>query len=465
MLHGIKDILSRVSVSEGTELEIRFPIPYNRFHGLRQLFGAGKNATYTKAEVIYNDKNDIRCVGTEWQRKRLALFENLQCPIPCRLCVSVESKCMAPESMVNYRSVVRSRWSYKFEDWKVDWTHSKRSSNVEIEFTGNLDQLVATRDLSTLDLPLKSVLAHLTCLAYGRSKKNKPTPFVKHMPFAPYYGSSCPVSAKTCLMYNRYMAAAQPVSLADGSINLENYVVSLKYDGIRMVISAHKYLGLDVAWGLGRRDGLWSIPCTNVPEDVVLDCEVMLKSKQIVVFDVWQRGRVPCTNMTYGQRLQLLAELKLPSFLDYTIIRKTFYPFASVSTGWYETEKAQHKIDGLIFHDRQTKLGERGNLFKWKPNHTVDLEVGTSNLLVDRLKYSFLPCVQDHGQVLRKGQIWECAIEDNHVRPLYLRTDKLKANAHHVCEEILQAHKARITLDDLAKNASVENKKRKRESI
>ena len=465
MLHAIKDILSRVSDSKGTEIEIRFPIPYSRFHGLRQLFGAEKNATYTKTDVIYSDKNDIRCVGGEWQRKRLATFETLQCPIPCRMCVSVESKCMQPESMVNYRSVVRSRWSYKFLDWKVDWTHSKRSSNVEIEFTGDLAALLQSKDISTLEAPLHSVLAHLTCLAYGKSKKNKPTPFCRHLPFAPYYGASSPVPVKTCALYKRYMASAQPVSLSDTSLDFENYVVSLKHDGIRMAISFQRYLGLTVAWGLGRRDGLWSIPCTNVPEELVLDCEVMIKSKLIVVFDVWQKEKMSCASLTYGQRLQMLAEVKLPTLLDFTIVRKTFYPFATISEEWYEAQKREHDIDGIILHDRETRLGERGNLYKWKPQHTVDLEVGNTHNLVDGLKYAFLPCVDDHGQELKKGQIWECAIEKDRVRPLHLRTDKCKANAHHVCKEILDAHNANISLDDLANSVVPETKKRKRASI
>jgi len=88
-------------------------------------------------------------------------------------------------------------------------------------------------------------------------------------------------------------------------------------------------------------------------------------------------------------------------------------------------------------------------MYKWKPVHTVDLMVDRKRRMVDSSYRVFMPCCAGHGKSLKKGDIWECAIEDEHVRPLCRRRDKTRANAPHVCNEIASAHSCAWTLSGL----------------
>lgn len=465
MLQHVQDVLARQPVIQGTEVEIRIPVPYDRFHGLRSLFGEGRTVVHSKSTVTYNDKTDIRCVDGIWQRKRVAVHQHLRCYIPCSICVCIESTCSKPDRTTGFITVTRTRWSYTIGQWAVDWTHSKRSSNVELEFLGSQSDLQASENLCNLGEPLSIVLAHLACLAYGRPRRSKPVPFSRLLPFAPFSGSVSPVPAKTADLYCRYMAQEQPISLMDRSAGLHNMLVSLKYDGLRVVICAQNRGNLSVAWAIERRKGLWSIPCTDVPCELVIDCELILHARRVIVFDIWSCAGKQCTGMKYTERLQLLSTVLLPTLLGYTIEKKVFFPPGVVSSSWYTQHNSTGDIDGIIFHDRESILGHPGNLLKWKPKHTVDLEVRSPELLVDRHKYKLLPCTRDHGQKLRKGDIWECEFIDNHVHPTRLRTDKCQANAHHVCQEIYKAHLAGITIQDLEHMVRDNSKKRKHDGI
>ena len=296
MIQAVRDILSRLQPTEGTEVEIRFQVPPRLFEGLHAQFQHGRDSTYTQSKLHYCDTNDLRCVDGKWERKRVARYEKLPSPVPCRLCVCVESPCAPAEKGRRYRTVVRRRWTYNMGSWHVEWTQSRRSCNVELEYTGRLDTLLrAAKDehgLDDLTEPLHLVMAYLACLAYGQGRKARQVTFPKHLPFAPYAGSTPPLTAAAHAQYQRYMSMGQPVSLIDQTISASQ-LVSIKYDGIRLVLSAHVHRGLSAAWGICRREGLWSVPCWHVPCAKVLDCELMLKSRRIIVFDIYAHDGKP----------------------------------------------------------------------------------------------------------------------------------------------------------------------------
>jgi hypothetical protein len=460
MIKAVQDILSRLQYTEGTEVEIRFPVPQRLFDGLHAGFMHGRDAQHSVSELRYSSTTDLRRVDGNWERKRVSRYERLPSPVPCRLCVCVESPCAPAAVGKLFRTVLRRRWTYVMGSWRVEWTQSRRSCNVEVEYTGRLDALLcAAREddgLHGLAAPLHLVMASLACLAYGQGRKARQLTFPKHLPFAPYVGTTPPLTAAAHALYMRYMAMGQPVSLIDQPLSASQ-LVSVKYDGIRLVLVVQEHLGLSAAWGLCRREGLWSVPCLHVPCTMVLDCELMLKSRRIIAFDIYAHDGQPCAG-SYVDRLAKLAEVQLPDFMGYSIERKAFYPASVVCPQWYR-ENAGDDADGLIFHDSTARLGQKCCMYKWKPVHTVDLLVGVGGHMVDNLHRIFLPRRRSQGLRLLKGEIWECAIDDDHVRPLRLRTDKKRANARHVCNDVAQAHAKAWTLESLA--TLFETRKRK----
>ena len=102
-------------------------------------------------------------------------------------------------------------------------------------------------------------------------------------------------------------------------------------------------------------------------------------------------------------------------------------------------------------HSGTSLLGEYGKLYKWKPEHTVDLYVGNDGVLMDGSFTAFMQVARNHGKQLQKGDVWECTFEpdEKSVRPRLRRNDKSKANARHVCREIRKAHQAALSIDDV----------------
>jgi hypothetical protein len=258
------------------------------------------------------------------------------------------------------------------------------------------------------------------------------------------------------------MSKAQPVSLYDTSADLSDTLVSLKNDGVRVAMVLKKHGGLSTAWLVCRAHGLYSIPCLNCSQDAVLDCEFIVDTKEIVIFDVLCVDGRRC-EMPYIQRLERLSTLLLPSFSGFSVRRKEFYPSSVISSEWYNSLDKSY-TDGLIIHDKDAYLAKSCSMYKWKQVHTVDLEYTMRGNFVDTSRSVSLPCVAGHGKRLNKGHIWECSIEgDMMARPLRYRKDKSHPNTCNTCKDIFRAHKAAITIDDLRQMAQ-SVKKRKHDS-
>lgn len=447
----VVDVLSRVPPIEGTEVELRFPVPAGYFETIREQFALGREEQYTISVLAYADATDLRCLDGCWQRKRTCRYRQLKTPMPCKLCVAVESPAAAPPDVSRYRMIERRRWTYHIGQWRVDWTSSSRACNVELEFDGVLADLLQSArkhdDLLGLVAAADALMPYLVSLSYGRVLNacggSRTLPFVQH-------GShEQPLALDKRALYRRYAAINQPVSLFQSSLGMGRPLVSLKYDGQRIILVLQKRHGLSAAWGLCRRDLLWCIPCQHTPCEMVLDCELLVEARKLVVFDMYQYAGVPCSG-DYTQRLQELSGIELPTLLGYDIVRKEFYPPSVVSESWY-AQLALGSTDGLIVHDGIGYLGSRSLMYKWKPVHTVDLLVGPRGELRDASHTQFLPCASDQGP-WRKGEIWECAFESdgNRVRPIKQRIDKTRPNPRAVCQEIRKAHNLQVTVADLA---------------
>lgn len=455
-MHSIvHDVLSRVPGVEGTEIEVRLSVPPPYFAKLHEQFSWGREATYTDIEVKYADANDIRCIDGVWQRKRMFQCRPLPYPVRCKLCVCVESLVDPTASKAAFLTMRRKRWSYVVGEWRIDWTQSTRACNVEIEFAGNVQSLVTSArvhgDLRGLEDAIQTVMPYMEPMVHNQTW-NENLRAHSSMPFLHLNERHLPpsvVSVHRRLMY--LMSVNQPTSLTGRTIIADQPLVSLKYDGIRVILIVQRIGRRGLMWGLHRGRGVWSVPCVKAPErPVTLDCELIPQTREIIVFDVLQRDGKECAG-TYSERIAMLSTIRLPSVAGFTVRMKEFFPPGVVCQKWYESLDLKN-TDGLIVHDGTARLGVYARLYKWKPKHTIDLFVDPTGKLVDNGRAAYWRCVSNHGQDLSRSRIWECEFVDNDklVCPVCPRHDKFHANAHRVCIEVREAHRSRMTIGDLS---------------
>jgi len=451
MYDVVQDTLSKHSAIMGTEIELRFRVPPTLFHTVRKQYAQDRKTIRSVSEMLYCDATDLRCVDGIWQRKRTAQIERLPSPVYSTLVVAVESPAAAPSSTGTYRRIERERWSYTVGDWRVDFTTSSRSSNIEIEYIADVSVLqenARTRgDLCGLMEVLHVVTVCMAFSAFGQARYWAPgTP---EMPFVRMDQSACPVPRRQREDLVRLMQRNQPVSLSADVRIVERPLLSLKLDGVRITLVVLSYRGNWYAIAICRRGSAWWVPCLGASSPMVLDCEYMAARREFVVFDIYEsHGRLLQT--PYSERLHLLRETSLPEFARHTISMKTFYPVCVLSSVWFTQESEKYKSDGVVLHDSSARLDSVARMYKWKPVHTVDLYVGNDGILMDGSYTAFLNTCRDHRHVLTKGDIWECKIVGTSVHPVQRRRDKIRANARHVCREILRAHQSNLQIEDIA---------------
>ena len=455
MLSIVHDVLSRVPGVEGTEIEVRLSVPAPYFAKLHEQFSWGRKGTYTDVEVKYADANDIRCIDGVWQRKRMFQCRALPFPVRCKLCVCVESLVDPSVTKAAFLAMRRKRWSYLVGEWRIEWTQSRRACNVEIEFDGEVPDLAASAreqgDLRGRGDARETVMPYMEPMVHNRTW-NEHLRAHSGMPFLHLDLRHVPRPVMTMhdrLMY--LMSLNQPTSLTGHTIIADQPLVSLKYDGVRVILVVQRDGRRGIIWGLHRGLGIWSIPCVCAPERAVtFDCELIKETREIVVFDMLQRDGEECRG-TYSERIATLSTIRLPTVAGYTVRMKEFYPPGVVCREWYEGLDLTN-TDGLIVHDGASRLGVRARLYKWKPKHTIDLYVDRAGRLLDRSRAAYWDCVRGHGQDLSRARVWECEFVDDDVlmRPICPRKDKFHANPHRVCIEVREAHRARLTIGDLS---------------
>lgn len=456
-MHSIvHDVLSRVPGVEGTEIEVRLTVPAPYFAKLHEQFSWGREGTYTDVEVKYADANDIRCIDGVWQRKRMFQCRALPFPVRCKLCVCVESVVDPAVTKAVFLTMRRKRWSYLVGEWRIEWTQSRRACNVEIEYAGEVQDLVASSrergDLRGLGDALESVMPYMEPMVHNRTwnehlRAHTGMPFLhmdlRHVPPQVY-------ALHDRLMY--LMSLNQPTSLTGKTIIADRPLVSLKYDGVRVILIVHRAGRRGVMWGLHRGLGVWSIPCVCAPErSVILDCELIKATREIVVFDMLYRDDEECQG-SYTQRIGMLSTIRLPTVAGYTVRMKEFYPPGVVCQAWYDKLDLAN-TDGLIVHDGTSMLGVHARLYKWKPKHTIDLYVDRRGRLLDRSRTAdYWECVPDHGHDLSSARVWEFEFVNDStlMRPICPRKDKFHANSYRVCAEVRKAHRARMTIGDIS---------------
>ena len=439
----IQDTLAALDRVEGTEVELRIPIPPHLFQLIKTQYGAGQREMYDETTLQYTDASDVRCVNGVWQRKRLVTRVSLPAARHMSLCVSVESPACEPAMPYQWHTVKRLRWTYVHGTWHVMFTSSERNHNVEIEYAGalrDLQQSARQQDnLCDLAQPLDRVVGCLAFTLYGNPK----CWVADALPFVGLRRYACQLSRQKCNEVCTQMQKSQPVSMTKALAIPERPLVSAKCDGIRMVLC----LSPQWQYGICRKGKAWFVPFVRNSATMVLDCEFVPEQNEFVVFDVYEiNGNV--VHGDYSRRLTVLSEMVLPQPVSHGLRVKVVYPPCVLSESWFQDQK---HADGIIVHDGTSVLGTHNKLYKWKPVHTVDLYVGNDNVLMDGSYTPFMCTCIGHGRTLRKGEVWECAFEPDgkSVRPLTRRQDKHRANARHVCRDIRAAHREQLSIDDV----------------
>ena len=445
----VTDILRGLPKNPPVEVEFRFRVPVNHFAIAHAHWAnaSGPAKAHTHDEVLYSDWSDLRRVGDKWQQKRAVDFRrvNIAGMLRVKLCASVETDAAAPpeHELVDWRTRRRERWSYPMDLWTVDWTLTEEGGEIEIEFTGDVSQLCKDEELCGLRTPMTRCVACIAFLVDAGLNNCSATP-------GDTYVRAIRHGTTVGLGIHRYVKHAmqkmQPLSLA--GLPTRRHIItalSLKYDGVRAVLVFKVVGGVPLCWMFDRRGLGWSIPCTRTPSGhMILDGELMPDGR-FIAFDILDKPGERLRDMPFAQRIEILKGICMPTCLPFKIVRKKFYSTHNANSILEACE--QTGIDGIIVHDLAKGIMDGPCMWKWKPEHTVDLRIGENNQLMAR-DYVFSAKIR--GTIPPQGELWEFKfVAHNEIEAVRPRKDKENANPHKVCVEIQRAHDAALTVKDV----------------
>ena len=442
MLQQARDVLTTSPKTSATEIEFRFHVPLRLFEQSRNnwVHWYARDVDPVSSVVQCNNDSDLRCVDGNWERKRVVDRLNMRVSgkLACRMSVAVESAAVAPPDVSQWNVTRhRKRWTYGLDDWVVSWTELADSSEVEIEFAGDIERLTTSEDMCRLHIPFKIVVACLSFMIHAgpycepgiacnfvRSRKNH-----------------CTCGIETHAYMQRCMRAQQPVSLScSRSRRIGEVCVSLKLDGIRAMLFFDIVNTVPVCWMMLRDGKMYSIPCIECDVSMILDGEWV--GDTFTAFDIAGLNHVSFASMSFKRRLKALRSVSLPTVLPFTVDIKQFYPIRFPEE--FVEQVSAAGVDGVIIHSTDAPLLGRGvPMYKWKQHHTIDVhcvdgEAFAENGSLD-IQFTDPPA----------NGLWECRVVGASLHPLKRRTDKTTANALHVCNEILEAHASGIDILDI----------------
>ena len=409
--------------------------------------------------VRTHDATPLRCVTYNgqpcfWERKELIAA----CRVPlatshaCRLVASVESPEPRPdaESCAAFtQQRTRRRYSTFSSStgvmcWRLDVTIVDESYfTIEYEYAQPLANLSFDEALRNVQwLVAQWVPAHLVATrqsVIGPLLPLTSTPKCVRCPS--WHGHNSDFS-------DAMQIAPQPVSLTRKRLalvakNTSRWAVSAKLDGVRALLwcACHNNMPRCVLH-VARTSCMYVLPASvgvavaAREGTLVLDCELMWPTS-IVAFDVLMRHGRALRDVPYGERFAMAQAdartigMKFPMPLS----SKRLFPTSHAHVA------AQMAGDGVILH----ALDSRGDTFKWKPVHTVDLKcTGTGQLIAGKQS------VVGQAAAGMPTGIWECSIAGpGQFKPIRPRLDKRKPNSKLTFDEVMQAHRDNITLRDL----------------
>ena len=436
MLEPLRDVLSRLQRTDGTEFELRFTVPRRHFHALRKLFAIERESTYSESTVCFADCNDIRCVDSVWQRKRGAVSERVRRAVSCLHQRRKPVRWPSAGRTVRQHAAAALELCVRQVARRLD--KSECRTNVEIEYTPPIDTICDSHSMQALDEPLQAVLCQLSYLSRVQLATQQTIPSLcDYVPFVPHVAKGFPVSRALCKQYTQWMSAAQPTSLLSATTDLSEHLVSVKYDGVRMVLTVLKFDGEQpVVCGLCRRGRLWHLPCTHAPRAMVLDCEIMSNARKIVVFDVFAYDGQHCKG-TYAERL--CSSPPLPRTWLHGDAQDVLSPFgrerrvvrAQLGRRRWPCLPRSHATPGHA--QPAVQMEARAHRGLGVPSRPRLCRARRPPLLVER----------GRPRRVKPGDI-KCRFEDDHIVPMSRRRDKLTANAACVPRHLERAPRAAV---------------------
>ena len=433
------------------EIEMRIAVPPQYFEVARTWFDNGENAQCSKSKLQYSDYDDLRCVDGTWENKRVidASHVHILGEMRAKVVASVELPAMQPENVTLYNLVRdRLRWSYTMGNWRVDWSKTQDWCIVEAEWTGgDVEELCSDPMLDRLGDVLKRLIPCIAFLAFADSVVCTTSHGILVKPFHS-------IGLRTRQEVEKSIRCQQPHSLKREHIqSCVNWLVSVKYDGMRAAMIFTPIDGMYICFSFGRmsvRNRAAYHPCQACSRPMILDGELM-ENGQFIAFDLISLDDRMCKHQTFSERIAILGRLEMPTLYNKKIKIKQFWAASEVSQAIQDGAGGTDS-DGLVFHNPSGALTQTGTMYKWKPSamHTVDLMINPKYILRTR-KVRIQTLDPAHQDKCKPGEIWEFSFSDgtNTLTPVRLRTDKQFPNSDETYRDVKQAFKDNITAEEL----------------
>lgn len=174
------------------------------------------------------------------------------------------------------------------------------------------------------------------------------------------------------------MAQVTPVSVYNVNQLKENYAVTEKADGLRLLLyftSTGQQITINKS---NQIDIPTSLPTTQTksatPINTLLDTEFIESTNEFLVFDILLHDNTLTTTKPFTERYKLLQSLKLPSNLtlkNFLTPTKTLTIYDQAKKV-YQPKKYKYELDGLIF--TPTNKSYETSSLKWKPIDEITID-------------------------------------------------------------------------------------------
>ena len=433
------------------EIELRIPLQLDAFDITRTWFDAGHNAESSMCTIKYCNDHPVRCIDGAWQSKHAVDKTRVHVigKLYANLVVSLEVDAPEPDEhdmqRLPWMTRTRTRWVYPMGNWTVEWTKTEEYCNVELEWNGdNPTNLARDPELDNLSDCLRRLMPCIGYLNY----------YNEHLTI-----DSTGVYVKPCFVLGmkskegieRCSLSQQPVSLQRVHFGaIKNYMASVKYDGLRVVACFVDVDGFTICVFLGKfgkRTRCMYAPCRGYMQPCVLDGELM-SNGQFIAFDIIEKNGVLLTHMDFRERIETLRNMEMPAVMGHAVIVKQFWPSAEIHEVLAHMKK--ETSDGIVFHCPSGRLMNSNTMYKWKPNHTVDLKIGADWRLRTR-KMSVQSLAPEYQSGCNPGEIWEFSFQRDRIqlRPVRIRNDKTMPNGEITYRDVRTAHRENITTAQL----------------
>ena len=185
-------------------------------------------------------------------------------------------------------------------------------------------------------------------------------------------------------------------------------------------------------------------------EGTLFDVEVMEDERRFVVLDALVLNGSSLIPWSFELRLAAAAGQVCAFDDDWQLSMKKWHPVRQARAVWAAAcTTPEHPPDGLVFMpvDTPPTVGAMDTLLKWKPEHTVDLQVAEDGALyaaagvrVTSLQLA-KPCA---------AGLWEGVVSPAlHFLPRFRRTDKPRPNNEYTVLRTLEAAHDGLLIDEL----------------